>query len=140
MESFTVMDAASVSNMLWYKNFWNDPTHFMDQDDVTCDKEVSKVAQTDWKKLYPKFCKEVDKDPKKSLEKSYTYDEAKPQRRSYPIDRRSPPIDPKDYASLKFGFKWPGGNCQKSCEDVFSNMGNGICKCNWQRFLIPISH
>ena len=134
------MDAKTESNMRWAKDFWNDPTNFMDQYDVKCDKDISKVAVVDWQKLYPKFCKEVEKNPKKSLEKSYTYDEAKPQRRSYPIDKRSPPIDPKDYAGLKFGFKWPGGDCKKSCIDVFKNMGSGVCECIWTYSIILIGH
>jgi hypothetical protein len=134
------MDTDTVDNMLWYKKFWNNWENSMNQDDVTCEKDFSKVAVVDWKKLYPKFCTEVKKDPKKSLEKSYTYDEAKPQRRSYPIDKRSPPINPKDYAGLQFGFKWPGGDCQKSCEDVFNNLGNGVCKCNRKHSVIKISH
>lgn len=116
-----------VDDMIFFSNLFKSPD---EGDDVErkCSGDFSMVPFIYWELLYPKFCEEVNKDPKKELIKTYSHDEIKPQKRSYPIDKRSPPPDPQLYNGLRFGFEWSGGDCQQSCEDTYHDLAQWACK------------
>lgn len=95
------------------------PELFKSSDDgdeeVQRSEESSRVRLDYWRPLYPKYCNEVNKEPEKELKKPYSNEEIKPQKRSYQINKPSPPPDPQEYNGLEFGFEWSGGDWEGSC-------------------------
>jgi hypothetical protein len=96
--------------------------------DPQCSEDTSIVQLNYWRTLYPKFCEEVKKNSKQNLSKKYSNDEIKPQRRSYPLGKRTPPPNADNYKEVEFGFEWTGGDCAKSCEDTYYDLAQGACK------------
>jgi hypothetical protein len=115
-------------DMVSTMRFFSDLLNSASEKKGECSKEASRVQLKYWLSLYPKFCDEVKKDPSKALKKTYTNSEIKPQKRSYPVNKRTPPVYPEAYDDIHFGFEWSGGTCTKSCEETYYGLGQGECK------------